>query len=315
MLYRQLGETPYQVSRICFGALTIGPLQAKLSIPEGAAVIRAAMEAGINFIDTAQMYQTYPYIKEALRGISREMVIATKCYAYTREDMAQSLERARREMDRDFIEIFALHEQESALTIQGHWPAVEYLLEAKAKGLVGAIGISTHTVAAVRAAAGIKEIEVVHPMLNITGLGILDGSRDDMLQAIGECAQAGKGIYGMKAIGGGNLISQVRTALDWAYGLTNVHSFAIGMKSAAEVRLNAAWLEGQPGEPADLAAVQGEKRVLHIDEWCTGCGSCLEACSQKALRLEGGHAVVDQSKCLFCGYCAPACRDFCIKVI
>jgi len=315
MQYSQLGQTPYRVSRICFGALTIGPLQANLSLSGGAAVIRAAMDAGINFIDTAQMYRTYPYIREALKSDRREMVIATKCYAYSREEMAKSLEMARQEMNRDRIEIFELHEQESELTIRGHWPAIEYLLEAKAKGLVGAIGISTHTVAAVRAAAAIPEIEVVHPMINVTGLGILDGSRDEMLAAIGECWRAGKGIYGMKAIGGGNLISQVRKSLDWAYHQPHLHSVAVGMKSAAEVRLNAAWLSGEEGDAADRAAVKDTPRQLHIDEWCTGCGACLEACSQGALRLENGRTEVDQSRCLFCGYCAAACRDFCIKVV
>ena len=62
MEYRLLGQTGMKVSRLCFGALTIGPLQAKLPLGEGVAVIRAALAAGVNFIDTAQLYGTYPYI-------------------------------------------------------------------------------------------------------------------------------------------------------------------------------------------------------------------------------------------------------------
>ena len=68
MEYHKLGQTPFMVSRICFGALTMGPLGANLSPAEGAKVLRKALELGVNFIDTAQYYQTYPHIAAALRG-------------------------------------------------------------------------------------------------------------------------------------------------------------------------------------------------------------------------------------------------------
>jgi aryl-alcohol dehydrogenase-like predicted oxidoreductase len=68
MIYTELGRTGLSVSRLCFGALTVGPLQSNLPLNEGAAVIRYALEQGVNFIDTAKLYGTYPYIREALRG-------------------------------------------------------------------------------------------------------------------------------------------------------------------------------------------------------------------------------------------------------
>ncbi|HRU42362.1 MAG TPA: aldo/keto reductase, partial [Candidatus Diapherotrites archaeon] len=58
MDYRILGSTGLRVSRLCFGSLTIGPLQAGLDIEEGASVIRAAFDMGVNFIDTAELYRT-----------------------------------------------------------------------------------------------------------------------------------------------------------------------------------------------------------------------------------------------------------------
>lgn len=315
MIYTQLGRTSFKISRICFGALTIGPLHACMEIRQGAEVVKEAIRQGINFIDTAEMYGTYPYIKEALKGCDKDMVISSRSYAYTAEDMAKSLEKARKELDRDRIEVFGLHEQESGLTIKGHWPAVEYLLEAKAKGKVGAVGISTHAVGAVRAAAGINEIEVIHPMLNMQGIGIIDGTRDEMLDAVKTAAQEGKGIYGMKAIGGGNLIHSAKEALDWAFDLDFVHSFAIGMKSPAEVRVNVAWLLGQEPDEKDLQLIQKEKRTLQIADWCIGCGNCVKVCSQGALSLKDQKSVVDQGKCVLCGYCSRVCRDFCIKVV
>ncbi|NMA49701.1 MAG: aldo/keto reductase, partial [Tissierellia bacterium] len=92
---RLLGKTGIEVSRLCFGSLTMTPFQANLSIEEGAELIRYAYQKGINFIDTAEIYENYEYIKEALKSIRREdYVIATKTYAYTEELAKISLEKA-----------------------------------------------------------------------------------------------------------------------------------------------------------------------------------------------------------------------------
>ena len=59
MQYTTLGKTDIEVSRLCLGALTMGPLQAGLSPNEGGEIIAAAVGLGINFVDTAQLYRTY----------------------------------------------------------------------------------------------------------------------------------------------------------------------------------------------------------------------------------------------------------------
>lgn len=315
MDYRQLGHTGLAVSRLCFGALTIGPLQANHPLSMGAEVIRRALECGVNFIDTAELYGTYRYIRESLKGWPGEVVIASKSYAYTREGMAESLEKARRELDRDVIDIFMLHEQESPLTLKGHWEAYEYLLAAKAKGIIRAAGISTHAIAGVKAAVETPEIDVLHPLINIAGIGILDGTRDEMLAAVKEAHAAGKGIYGMKPVGGGNLLAGVDEALQYVLGLDCLDAIALGMKSPAEVEMNVSIFNGREVSPEVRARVSAEPRRLHIESWCTGCGSCVERCRQGALYLDEGRAAVSLEKCLLCGYCGPVCRDFCIKVI
>ena len=151
MEYNKLGSTKLEVSKICFGSLTLSPLQANLSLDESFKLLKAAFDNGINFIDTAEIYENYPQLKEALKHNDQDIIVSTKCYAYTKEMMKDSLEKARRELDRDVIDIFLLHEQESMLTIKGHWEAVEYLIKAKEAGLVKAIGISTHHTKAVEA--------------------------------------------------------------------------------------------------------------------------------------------------------------------
>ncbi len=315
MEYRQLGSTGIKVSRICFGVLTIGPLQASLPVSQGAQVIRYALDRGVNFFDTAQYYRTYPYLREALKGYGGEAVVASKSYAYTRHKMAEAVEEARRGTDRDIIDIFLLHEQESALTIRGHWEAYEYLLECKQRGIIRAAGISTHTVAGVKAAAAVPEIDVIHPLYNINGVGIVDGTADDMGRAIAEAAHAGKGIYGMKPLGGGNLLADAERAFSFVLANENLHAIAVGMKTQEEVDMNVRLFCGEQVPPGVKARVNAVPRRLHIESWCTGCGRCADRCTAGALRIVGGKAEVDGDACRLCGYCGPACEEFCIKIV
>ncbi len=55
MKKHSLGKTGIKVTELCFGALPIGPLQLNISVEKGAKLIRAALERGINFIDTASL--------------------------------------------------------------------------------------------------------------------------------------------------------------------------------------------------------------------------------------------------------------------
>lgn len=61
MDYYLLGNTGLNVSALCFGALPMGPLQADLSTEEGGALILEALERGVNFIDTAELYNLFTY--------------------------------------------------------------------------------------------------------------------------------------------------------------------------------------------------------------------------------------------------------------
>ncbi len=315
MEYRVLGRTGIRVSRLCFGSLTIGPLQANLPVREGANIIRCALDAGVNFIDTAELYHNYRHIREGIRGRSGGVVLASKSYAYTGKNMRGSIEKALRETGKDCIDIFLLHEQESEFTIRGHWEAVEELIRAKKRGDVRAVGISTHSVRAVRAAAAIRELDVIHPLVNLKGIGIRDGTAEDMKAAIAAAARTGKGLYGMKALGGGALIGAREEALSFALSVPGLASLAVGMQSRSEVLYNTAFFEGRPVDRELDLAVSRQNRRLHIEDWCSGCGRCAERCSQGALSLAGGKAVVDESRCRLCGYCAEACRDLCIKII
>lgn len=316
MEYCFLGRTGLRVSRLCFGMLTIGPLQANLPLSEGVSILKYAVSQGVNFFDTAEIYKTYPHLRLLLREVrQKELIIATKSYAISAAEMRRSLEKARRELDRDYVDIFLLHEQESDLTLQGHRRAFEYLVEAKIKGLVRAVGVSTHTVAVVRAALAVPEIEVIHPLFNIRGLGIKDGDIGEMTMAIENACVAGKGIYLMKALGGGHLLQDTKRSLRFAFNQQAAAAVAVGMKSREEVDFNVLLAQGLPVPEVLENKVSREPRKLYIEDYCEGCGQCALGCPQGVLVMGSqGKMQVKEENCVLCGYCAAACPLFCIKV-
>jgi aryl-alcohol dehydrogenase-like predicted oxidoreductase len=314
MEYVKLGKTELIVSRLCFGGLIIGPLQANLSLDEGAEVIASALKLGVNFIDTAELYKTYGYIKKAIEMTGIRPVVSTKCYAYTKDGAAESLERARKELDMDVIDIFMLHEQESRMTLRGHRDALEYFINAKEKGIIKAVGVSTHNIEVVRACAEMQEIDIIHPLLNKSGIGIKDGTVEEMIGAIKLANDNGKGIYSMKALGGGNLAADYEASIKFVLDLPDIHSIAVGMQTVDEVMMNVDVFEGRKVDSKLKASLSLKKKRLHIDSFCEGCGKCAERCKQNAIKIKNGKAIVDGKRCTLCSYCAAVCPQFAIKI-
>lgn len=291
------------------------PFQANLTLDEGAYLIEYAYNKGINFIDTAELYENYNYIKRALKGISREdFVIATKSYAYT-EDMArESLDLALKELDTDYIDIFLLHEQESIHTVRGHFDAIEYFVKQKEKGKIRSFGISTHRISGALAAKEVPQIEILHPIVNKKGIGIQDGNIDQMIEMLKGVNQAGKGIYGMKPLGGGHLISDAEASFNFVKNIDAINSIAIGMQSTAEIDANIHLLENGYIPENLKDQLKSKKRNLIVADYCVGCGNCVNMCRQGGIEIINGQAVPNEN-CILCGYCAKACPEFCIKVI
>ena len=315
MEYVTLGNTGISVSRMCFGALTVGPLQANLPLEEGAAILAHAIRRGINFFDTAQLYRTYPYLRRAMEITGRwDVVVASKTYAYTRALAVEAVEQARQELNRDVVDLFLLHEQESIHTLNGHREALDYLLECKQRGILRGVGASMHHIAAVEGAV-VKELDVIHPLLNRQGLGIVDGGRAGMEDAVRRAHDAGIGVYSMKPLGGGNLFREAEGCLRYILGLPTVDSVAIGMQSVEEVDANIGFWQTGGFTPRQRQRLDEKTRRLHIDDWCEGCGSCGTVCGQKAIALRDGVAVCDHARCILCGYCAAACPAWAIKVV
>ncbi|MBQ3880382.1 MAG: aldo/keto reductase [Oscillospiraceae bacterium] len=315
MEYRYLGKTGLRVSRLCFGSLTMGPLQAGFSPEEAGEILAFAFEQGINFVDMAQLYDVYPYVRYALKKTARDdIVLCSKTYAYEYDKAVEAVEEARKALDRDVIDIFMLHEQESELTLRGHRPALDALYDLKAKGILRAVGISTHHVAAVRAAARIG-LDVIHPLINVAGWGIVDGTREEMENAISDAYAQGIGVYIMKAFGGGNLHKQSEKCLEYVLSLPFADAVAIGMQAKDEVEANIHFFETGSYTPEQAQRLREKNRRIHVEDWCVGCGTCAKHCPQGAISVQDGRMHVDQKKCVLCAYCSAFCEMYAIKML
>ncbi|MBQ4089834.1 MAG: aldo/keto reductase [Clostridia bacterium] len=314
MKYTTLGKTGIAVSRLCFGTLTMAPMQQNMTPEEGARLLVYAYEKGVRFLDTADLYETYPHIRRALVD-APDYIISTKAYCWDEKTASEALERAYRGLGRDYVDIFMLHEQESLHTLRGHEEALDYLVRQKELGHIGAVGVSTHFAGCVKAAVRFPQIEVIHPLINKGGIGIQDGPRELMEQNIQIARDNGRGIFAMKPFGGGHLIGSSYEALKYLADSPWADSIACGMQSFEEIDANVAVINGDPNAEELMAKLYGRQRRILVHDWCEGCGKCVERCRQNAISIIDGQAHVDQSKCVYCGYCGRVCPQFCIKVV
>lgn len=310
----KIGARGPVASRLLFGTLTMGPSQRDLPPERGGELICYAAEKGIDFLDTAEYYHTYPHVKEALK-VKPNLVVCTKSYAYDRDGAKRSVELAQEGIGREYIDIFLMHEQESEMTMRGHREAFDYYRDMRAAGVIGAIGVSTHYVNAARYAVRYPDLDILFPIINSRGLGIVDGTREEMEQAIFAAHSAGIGVLAMKALGGGHMIEQREEAFRYIRALPGIDAVAVGMQSEAEIDYNAALFSGESLSAESARESAGVNRRLIVQDWCEGCGRCAARCGQHAIEVVDGRAQVDEALCVRCGYCAAVCPQFCLKVI
>jgi aryl-alcohol dehydrogenase-like predicted oxidoreductase len=233
-----LGKTGIQTSRLAMGTGTVGynhsSNQAKLGIQGLADLLRAGYDQGLRFFDCADSYGTHPHAAEALKHLPREKVtLLTKSWARDAEGMRKDLDRFRRELKVDYIDILLMH-----CVTEGDWTtryrgAMDVLSEAKAKGIIRAHGCSCHSIEALRAAAKEPWVEVDLVRLNPIG-SHMDADPNTVLSVLWQMRAAGKGIVGMKILGQGDMGHRQDEALRYALGAKVLDAFTIGAESRAE---------------------------------------------------------------------------------
>src|SRR5690606_28085528 len=121
MNYRELGRTGWQVSEVSFGAWALGGSWGKVDDRESLAALHKAVDLGVNFIDTADVYgdgRSERLIGQVLKERSETIYVATKIgrrlnphvpEGYTKENMTQFVERSLKNLGVDALDIVQLH--------------------------------------------------------------------------------------------------------------------------------------------------------------------------------------------------------------
>jgi 1-deoxyxylulose-5-phosphate synthase len=237
----KLGPMKVELSRLAMGTGTNGSggssnQTKKLGVAGLADLFRAGYDQGVTFWDTADQYGTHPHAKEALRKTPREKItLLTKTHASTEAEMRADLDRFRRELGTDYLDIVLLH-----CMIDGNWNekkkgAMAVLSEAREKGIIRTHGVSCHTLEALKTAAATDWVQVDLARFNPAGIA-MDASPDVVRPVLQEMKAKGKGIIGMKVLGAGRLRDKTDECLQHELAQDFIDCFTIGAESRAELQ-------------------------------------------------------------------------------
>jgi 1-deoxyxylulose-5-phosphate synthase len=233
-----LGNTGIKTSRLAMGTGTVGvghhSHQTALGVKGLSELLLNGHDHGLRFFDAADSYGSHPHVAEALKHVRRDQVtVLTKTWARDPAGARADLDRFRRELGTDYIDICLMH----CLT-EGDWTerfkgVMDVLSEAKQKGVIRAHGCSCHSIEALRAAAKSPWVEVDFARINPIG-SHMDADPQTVVSVLREMKEAGKAVVGMKILGEGDLRNRQDEALRYALSLGVLDAFTIGAESKAE---------------------------------------------------------------------------------
>lgn len=156
MVYKPLGQSGLKVSRICLGTLTFGDPNWRNYILDSSSsrpIIQRALDLGINFFDTADMY-SYGVSEEILGSAIRDfvqrdqVVIATKVYfpmssdpndrGLSRKHIFDAVDKSLRKLDTDYIDLYQIHRWDESTPIEETLRALNDLIQSGKVRYIGA---------------------------------------------------------------------------------------------------------------------------------------------------------------------------------
>ncbi len=239
----ELGPQKLKVSRMAIGTGTYGGGGASNQMrqlgAEGLAdLFWDAHDHGVIFWDLADGYGSHAAAKLALKKVPREkVIISTKTAARNAEAMKADLDRFRQEMGIDQIDIVLLHSRMRPTWTELDKGPMDVLAEAKEKRLVRSVGISCHSMEAMKLAAKTPWLDICMARLNDFGIR-MDGDTEEVLPLVADMRKAGKGVIAMKILGEGQLRKRLDDAFRYAVTKDAAHCFTVGTESRAEFKDN-----------------------------------------------------------------------------
>ena len=311
----RLGRTGLVVNKTGFGAL---PIQ-RIGMEEAKTLLRRAVDAGINCIDTARGYtDSEEKIGAALEpALRKKLVLATKAKSTNGETLMQSLHASLKSLRTEYVDILQMHNPQQMPAPGDGSGCCEALLEARQAGKIRYIGLTAHSAdVAIQAARSGLYDTVQFPF------SYLSTGKD--LEVPGICRDADVGFLAMKALAGG-LIRNIPAAFAFMRGYDAVLPLW-GIQKMEELEEFLALSAAPPVWDAVMeASVEKDRRELGA-EFCRGCGYCMPCPAeidiafvarvefmlsrqplQKVVDAEGRAKVAKAADCTQCGECRSRC--------
>jgi uncharacterized protein len=268
MNYHALGSTDLTVSEFGFGCIPI----IRFPSDDSVAVLRHALERGINFFDTANAYRdSEAKLGAAFAGMREKVVLASKTLQRGADGATAHLENSLRAMRTDYLDLYQLHQiaqEKDWLQASGPAGALEAVLKAKAAGKVRYLGVTSHNLQMAIKLVRSGLFDTIQFPFNL----IEEGAKDELLAATREM---GMGFIAMKPFGGG-VINNATAAFKYLRSYPEVIPIP-GFESCAQVD-EVLSLYSSPNviERQDLAVMEtfrGElgKRFCRRCEYCQPC--------------------------------------------
>ena len=316
MEYRILGKTGLKISRLGFGGIPIQKIDA-----EGTkALMHSLKAAGVNYIDTARGYTvSESYLGYALEGIRDSFILATKSMSRDKESMAKDIDVSLANLRTDYIDLYQVHNPSLAQleTVIAPGGALEALLEAKAAGKIGHIGITAHALDVFEKALELDWVETIMFPYNIV--------ENQGEHLIAKCRQKNIGFIAMKPLAGG-AIENGTLALRYICANEDITVVIPGMAEQKEIEENiAACTDTSPLNSEELAAINAVRSDLGTNfcRRCNYCQPCAAGINISGVFLFEGYLSryglgdwaksryatlpVKASACIGCGACEDRC--------
>ena len=259
----RLGRTNLTVGRTGFGAL---PIQ-RVSFDEAKRLLVKACDAGVTLFDTARGYSdSEEKIGFALAGVRRNIVITTKTSAVDRKGLLEHLAVSLRNMKTDYVDVLQLHNPKGLPATDDPESSWAGLVEAKRKGMIRFIGISSHVADVARKAveSGLYDT-LQYPLSSIS-------SKTD-LALIDLCRKHDVGLIAMKGMVGG-LLTDARSAFAFLRQFDNVVPIW-GVQREHELDEFLRYEANPPALDRDVLARIERDRAELAGDFCRACGYCL----------------------------------------
>jgi 1-deoxyxylulose-5-phosphate synthase len=233
-----LGATGIKTSRLAMGTGTVGSEhhshQTALGVKGLSDLLLNGYDHGLRFFDSADSYGSHPHVAEALKHVPRDKVtVLTKTFARDPATVRADLDRFRRELGTDYLDVCLMHCVTEADWTDRYKGVMDVLSDAKQKGIIRAHGCSCHSIDALRAAAKSPWVEIDLARINPVG-AYMDADPTTVVSVLKEMKTAGKAVVGMKILGQGTLRNRQDEGIKYALSLGILDAFTIGAENKQE---------------------------------------------------------------------------------